>query len=179
MKRRLWNGLIGMLVFLGAFSLSISNTWAKNASSAPERKVIKVTKKLDLRVYKMEAAMIGTGGGIDRVGITVSVIATTPNRMNRVCSGPFKVKVSKEQGGTWRYLAQGGISNLCVGGSSVGAIKKLTFTDTVPRDLHGAQKYRAEVDYDNRVAETNESNNIGGTRYQPGTAVPLGNLPTP
>lgn len=164
MKRTLCSSLIGMLVLLGTFSLSISNTWAKNASSAPERNAIKVTKKLDLRVQKMEAVKIGTVGTSDKVRITVSVIATT-NRMNRVCTGPFKVKVSKDQGGTWRYLAQGGVSNLCVGGPSIGAIKKLTFTDTVPSDMHGAQKYRAEVDYDNRVVETNESNNIGGTRY--------------
>lgn len=177
MKQTLWSSLTGMLVLFLTVALSVSNTWAKNASSAQAGKAVKITKKLDLSVYKMEAVKIGTVGNNHKVRITVSVIATT-NRMNRVCTGPFKVKLSKKQGGTWRYLAQGGISNLCVGGSSTGAVKKLSFTDTVPSNLDGTQKYQAEVDYDNRVAETNESNNIGGTFYRPGNAVQFGYTPS-
>ena len=167
MKRTLENSLIGILVIFWAFSLSVSNTWAKNISSTPAGKATKITKKLDLKVYEMKAEKIGTVGHRDRVRITVSVIATT-DRMTKVCTGPFKVKLSKDSGGAWRYLAHAGISNICVGGSSVGVIKKLTFTDTVPSNLPRAQKYRAVVDYDDRVEEMNESNNIGGTRYIPG-----------
>ncbi len=163
MKRTLKNSLVGILVLCGVFSVSASHTWAKN--SAAGMKII--INKLDLKVHKMRADKIGTAGSNDRVRITVSVIATTKS-MAKVCTGPFKVKLSKDQGGTWRYLAHGGISNICVGGPSAGAIQTLTFTDTVPSNLRGAQKYRAEVDYDGRVAETNERNNIGGTRYIPG-----------
>ena len=161
MKQTVKKSLIGMMVLCGALSLTASTIWAKNYSGK------KLIHDVDLQVQKMSADKVGTAGPNDRVRITVAVIATTKS-MSRVCTGPFKVKVSKDQGGTWKFLAHGGVSNICVGGPSAGAVQTLTFTDTVPSNLRGAQKYRAEVDYDGRVAETNERNNIGGTRYIPG-----------
>jgi hypothetical protein len=84
---------------------------------------------------------------------------------SKVCSGPFKVKVSKDMGGRWADIGIGGVANLCVGNGVSAATKTLTFTDLVPVNMRGARKYRAEADFDNRVSESNERNNIGGTRY--------------
>jgi hypothetical protein len=136
------------------------------ARQAEKRGKIAPIKSIDLKVKQMSAVKAGSTGGNDRVKITVQVMAGT--RMltgNKICSGPFKVKVSKNLGGRWADIGIGGVANLCVGKNVAASTKTLTFSDLVPGNFRGARKYRAEVDFDNRVSEANEGNNIGGTRY--------------
>ncbi|MFP7755717.1 hypothetical protein ACLG6S_13900 [Thermodesulfobacteriota bacterium B35] len=135
-------------------------------SRSMDRTKVPVKKAIDLTVRKMSAVKKGSSGGNDRVKITVQVMASAASSVpGRVCSGPFKVKVSKFTGSRWTDVGIGGVADLCVGNAVAASTKNLTFTDLVPGSTVGAVKYRAEVDFDNRVPEANEGNNIGGTRY--------------
>ena len=158
------NTIMTALILGLALCIPVGTILARPASPG-SGKIIPL-KPLDLKVRQMNAAKDGSAGGSDRVKITVQVMAGT--RMltgNKICSGPFKVKVSKDMGGRWVDIGIGGVANLCVGKKVAASTKTLTFSDLVPASFRGARKYRAEVDFDHRVPEANEGNNIGGTRY--------------
>lgn len=162
MKRTLQKATVALMVLGMTLLVPVKMTLAKKAPSRDKVKIV----NLDLSVKKMKAEKIGASGGNDRVKIIVKVMAAGSSP-TKICSGPFKVKVSKDVGGRWTDLAVGGVANLCIGGVTAAKLQELTFIDNVPSDLGGAQKYRAVVDFDNRVTERNEGNNIGGTRYIP------------
>ena len=146
-----------------ALSIPVGTTLARPASPINKKSI--PLFPLDLKVGRMNAAKDGSAGGNDRVKITVQVVATTSRPAGIHCTGPFKVKVSKDMGGRWVDIGIGGVADLCVGKKVAAATQTLIFSDLVPANFRGARKYRAEVDFDNRVREANEGNNFGGTRY--------------
>jgi len=79
------------MVVLGLALLSpATTTWAKKASSGSEKEM----KQLDLSVHQMRPGKVGTMGTNDKVQITVAVKATSSS-LTKICSGFFRVLVSK------------------------------------------------------------------------------------
>lgn len=144
--------------------LTLYNTAA--AKPADDSSLL-VKNRIDLSSAGTSAVKTGVSGGMDLVQIKAVVQANTTSP-GKVCSGNFKVKIEKFTGGGWVFHQHGGVANLCAS-SILRSLPTATliFTDAVPANYPGAQKYRIVIDYTNWVAELSEFNNIDGTRYIP------------
>jgi len=162
------NKIVVLGIGLALTLLSVQGIAEAKKALEPPRGEAAVKIKIDLSSGGMNATKTGVAGSNDRVRITMAVRASAPTHA-RVCSGPFKVKLEKESAaGAWVFVRHAGVANLCVNPAvRTLPMTKVSFDDQVPSNLHGAQKYRAVIDYTGMVAEANEGNNVDGTRYIP------------